>query len=123
MKGLKVESREITAYGGLYSAYQIAKVIVKNRVGNEQPKLGIEIRMVPIKDGEEQKDRFKPKSFFVKKGELRKFDDLLFEMIKFRWYFAKITGTLTTGELSLDQMVEYFVRKVRHAIMEGLRMR
>lgn len=124
-----IDGVKIQAQGGLYSAYQTAQVKIKKSMGEKDMKLGLEIKMIPIVNGKED-DRFKPRSFFVNKGELCKWDQLIFEMVKFRWLYAKKSGWLKTrlsfarDELErrkmLEELIGWFKSKISEAINKGL---
>lgn len=114
----RIESEEIQANGGLSYAYQTAKVIIKE--GNEETgsKLGIEIRLIPTKSDEEAK-KFKPRSFFINKSEIHKWDKLIFEMIKFRWHFVKKEKIFDPD--FIEELKGYYMKRVRESIEEGLK--
>lgn len=113
----KIESDTIEAIGGLYSAIQRAKVVIKPKLGKERSKLGIEIQMIPIIKGKEVR-KYRPKSFFVKSGELKKWDWLIREMIRMRWKFAKQEKTYNTE--FVEELVGWHLKKFREAIIKGM---
>jgi len=115
----RIESDEIQANGGLSHAYQTARVIIKE--GNEEvgSKLGIEIRLIPISKNDEEAKKFKPRSFFINKNEIHKWDKLIFEMIKFRWYFIKKEKIFDLD--FIEELKGYYMKRVRESIEEGLK--
>jgi hypothetical protein len=118
----RIESQEFQASGGLEKAYQVAKVIIKLGDSEKNSKLGLEIRLIPKTEDEERAKRFKPRSFFVNKDEIRIWDMLIFEMIKFRFKFTK-REKITSVEYQdlIDVVKEHYLKKVREAIEEGLK--
>jgi len=118
----RIESQEFQASGGLDYAYQVAKIVIMPGTEEKEPKLGIEIRLVPKSEDEDKAERFKPRSFFVNKNEIHIWDRLIFEMIKFRWRFVKKERELAQEFPDLlDIVKEYYIKRVRDAIEEGLK--
>ena len=118
----RIESQEFHASGGLEKAYQIAKIIIKLGNQEKKSKLGIEIKLIPKTEDEEKAKRFKPRSFFVNKEEIHIWDKLIFEMIKFRFKFTKMEKITNTEYPDLTDVVkEYYLKRVRESIEEGLK--
>lgn len=114
----KIETEKIQAIGGLFSAYQTAKVLIKGRIGEVGSKLGLEIEMIPIINGKELR-RYKPKSFFINKNEIQKWDGLILDMIKMRWRFAK-QEKLFDPEF-MEELMNYYMKNIREAMEKGLK--
>lgn len=115
----KIGSDEIQANGGLSYAYQTAKVIIKEGNGETGSKLGIEIRLIPISKNNGEAKKFKPRSFFINKSEIHKWDKLIFEMIKFRWHFVKKEKIFDPD--FIEELKGYYMKRVRESIEEGLK--
>jgi hypothetical protein len=118
----RIESHEFRASGGLEKAYQVAKVIIKLGDSEKDSKLGLEIRLIPKTEDEERAKRFKPRSFFVNRDEIRIWDMLIFEMIKFRFKFTKREKMTNVDYQDLiDVVKEYYLKRLREAVEEGLK--
>lgn len=111
----KIVSYGITARSGLKDFLQKINVVIKKATPEYPEKLGLELRSMPIKEGEEVKA--KPRSFFVSKEELCKLDSLIFTLVKWRFYFARRTGLI---EGVYDLRLGKFLNDVRKNILDGL---
>jgi len=115
----RIESDPMTAVGGLYSAYQEIRCVIKNKLGDSEPKVGFEIQLIPISKGLEKRKAYDKKSFFVHGGEFIKLDHFIWELIKFRWLFA-IRNKIVDSEF-IDESINYYVKKCRESVLEGIK--
>jgi hypothetical protein len=111
---------EIQAQGNLYNAYQTIKILMLPKRGKLPAKLGIEIRLIPIIDGKEV-NKYRPRSFYVSKNELKQLDRLIMALIEARFFFAK-NQQLFDPEFT-EEFIGYFMKLVKKAILKGLEER
>jgi hypothetical protein len=114
----KILVEEIKAQANLKNSYQLARVFIIPEVDNLPPKVGLEVKLVPLSQQEDE-EKIKPKSIYFVKEEISKLDMLINSLIAARWTFFLKYFKIEPENVQLS--VDYFVAKIKEKILNVVR--
>jgi hypothetical protein len=116
----KILVAEIHSQANLKSSYQVAKVFIVPAQEGYPPKIGLEVKLIPISsDMKIDEEKFKPKSIFFVNSEIMALDRLIEALAKARWMFF-----LQNNAVEMDMirdMINNYMASIRNEIEAGVK--
>jgi hypothetical protein len=116
----KILVAEIHSQANLKSSYQVAKVFIVPAQEGYPPKIGLEVKLIPISsDMKIDEEKFKPKSIFFVNSEIMALDRLIEALAKARWMFF-LQNNAVEMEMIRD-MINNYMASIRNEIEAGVK--